>query len=163
MVAHLTMVFLLPSSIHGRLSCAGRLNCFEQGHLASEPRKHEERPPWCHDREHCHTRVVISNHGGTVFLHPFIGLVCVWVGRGCLASVLGMTFKLLQARYRPMPVLGTVSLNFLPKKVKDISAPSSPVPQCIRTGGVPRPIWPVLMLWGFAGFHGRLFRDMTSP
>ena len=106
--------------------------------MASEPIKHEERPPWCHDREHCHTRVVISNHGGTVFLHPFIGLVCVWVGRGCLASVLGMTFKLLQARYRPMPVLCTVSLNFLPQKVMDTSAPSL-VPQCVCTGGVPRP------------------------
>ena len=75
----------------------------------------------------------------------------VLVGGGCFILVLGMTLKLLRAWYRPMPVFCTVSVNFLPQKVTDIGAPSL-VPQCVGTGGVPRPTLAGADALGFCRF-----------
>ena len=95
------------------------------------------------------------------FLHPLTGLACwlVVVG-GCMSLVLSMTVKLLQAKYR-LSLDVTVTLNFLPQNVKDIVLVACP---SVRLHwGTFRPIWPVLKLWGFAGLHGCLLRDMKSP
>ena len=105
-----------------------------------------------------------------VAVHPciFFGGVCVggvWRVRGrglVLSIVLSATLKLLQAGYRPTPVFRMVSLNILPNMVKDINDPRRLSLSALALGEFPAQLAGADAL-GFAGFHGRLLRDMKSP